>query len=212
MPRQLHRRLRVRTLRTLLILLTVTAWPSHADAQSFRALGGLAGWVRAQQVITGEEPTPTRDGLLGGVFIDVGTPRGWLDVLAEAAVVQRGGIVPIGDLDAEAEADYIAFALLPKLRAGVGPLSLYAYGGPLLEFHVRTRAAGELADVYRRSSPQVFGVSAGGGIELNLGPVHSFRLEVRHDEGLSNAFPDAPATVRHRSQAIVLRYGRRGPA
>ena len=75
----------MRTLRTLLILLTVTAWPSQADAQSFRALGGFAGWVRAQQVITGEDPSPTRNGLLGGVFIDVGTPRGWLDVLARGA-------------------------------------------------------------------------------------------------------------------------------
>lgn len=149
---------------------------------------------------------------MAGVFVDVATQASRLDVMAEISLVQRGGSVPVNGLVAEVEVDYLAWALLPKLRVDAGPLAVFAYAGPNLDYHLRTRAGGELAGVYRKSAPMVLGVAVGGGFEVDVGAAGSLRLELRHDEGLTGAFPDAPTTVRHRSMAVVLRYGRRGPA
>ncbi len=201
----------MRTLSVLLVSALVFGWAGSAQAQGARTVGAFAGWVEARQVIAREGPTEARSGLMGGLFLDVGTQKPWFDILAEAYLVQRGGAVPIGDFVAEAEADYVTFAVLPKVRASLGLLQLYSYAGPLVDFHVRTRAGGELAEVYRRAAPQAFGVALGAGIEARLRSGNSFRVELRRDEGLTNAFPDATGKVRHRSVAIVLRYGRRPP-
>jgi len=176
-----------------------------------RAVGGLGGWVEGRQLISRQDPSDTRSGLMAGAFIDVATNAPWLDIMAEAYLVQRGGSVPIDDLMAEVEADYLAFALLPKARLGLGPVSIFVYAGPNLDNHLRTRAGGQLEDIYRQASAQVFGVALGGGLELDVGATGSLRIELRHDEQLTEAFPDAPTDVRHRTNALVLRYGRRGP-
>ena len=144
-----------------------------------------------------------------GAFLDVATNAPWFDVQAEAYLVQRGGVIPVGDLVAEAEIDYLTFAVLPKVRFGVGPLAIFAYGGVHVDNHLRTRAGGELGVAYSEAKPQGVGVSIGGGFEVGVGPAGSLRLELRHDEGLNNAFPSAPSEVRNRSTAILVRYGRR---
>lgn len=173
-------------------------------------MGGFAGRVESRQLISRQDPTEGRSGFLAGVFIDVATNAPWFDILAEAYLVQRGGKVPVGKLLAEAEVDYLAFAVLPKVRFGFGPLAIFGYAGPHLDSHLRTRAGGELSDVYRQAAATGFGVSIGGGLEVAVGSAGSFRLELRHDEGLSDAFPEASSEVRHRSTGILVRYGRRG--
>lgn len=201
----------MRTLSVLLVSSSLLLGANDAQAQGMRAVGGFAGWVEGRQLISRQDPSDTRSGLMAGVFIDVATNAPWLDVMAEAYLVQRGGSVPIGDLMAEVEADYLAVAVLPKVRFGLGPVSAFIYAGPNLDYHLRTKAGGQLADVYRKMAPQVFGVALGGGLELNVGATGSLRIELRHDEQLTEAFPDAPTDVHHRTKAIVIRYGRRGP-
>jgi len=201
----------LRTLSVLLVSSSILFWAHDAQAQGLRAVGGFAGWVEGRQVIGRQGPSDTRSGLMGGAFIDVATNASWLDVMAEAYLVQRGGNVPLDSLTAEVQVDYLAFAVLPKVRFELGPLSAFVYAGPNLDYHLRTRAGGELADVYRQFSPMVFGVAFAGGLEIDVGESGSLRLELRHDEQLTGAFPDAPTDVHHRSNAIVLRYGRRGP-
>ena len=201
----------MRTLSVLLVSATTLFGAQDIQAQGVRAVGGLVGWVEGRQLIARQDPSRARSGLMAGLFIDVASNASWLDIMAEAYLVQRGGYVPVGKLVAEVEADYLAFALLPKVRFPLGPLSVYAYAGPNLDYHLRTQAGGELADVYRRMSPQVLGIALGGGLEMDIGVTGSLRLELRHDEQLTEAFPDAPTDVHHRSKALVLRYGRRGP-
>ena len=174
-------------------------------------MGAFAGWVEARQLISRQDPSDARTGGIGGLFVDVATQAPWLDVMAEVAVVQRGGSVHLDDVVAEVEVDYLTFALLGKARFGVGPVQAFGYGGPVLDYHLRTRAGGELAVVYRQPAAQVLAVALGGGLEVPLGTAGSLRLELRHDEGLTGAFPDAPQDVRHRSRTLVLRYGRRAP-
>jgi hypothetical protein len=206
-----NRRRFLRTLSVLLVSAAALAASDHVEAQGIRAVGGLAGWVEGDQLIARQDASDTRSGLMAGLFIDVATQAPWLDIVAEGYVVQRGGNVPVDGLVAEVETDYLAFAVLPKGRIDVGPVSLFAYAGPNLDYHLRTKAGGELAVVYRRASPQVFGVALGAGMELDVGNTGSLRVELRHDRQLTGAFPDAPTDVNHRSRALLLRFGRRAP-
>ncbi len=183
-------------------------WATPASAQGPRAVGLSLGVNDSRQLISRQDPSETRTGLLGGAFIDVETPAG-IDVLAEAYLVQRGGKVALDEgILAEVEADYLAFGVYPKLRVGVGPASLYALAGPYVEMHLRTRAGGELAVEYREPATQVFGVSAGAGLEVAVVQRYALSLEIRHDEGLGDAFPNSTAGVRHRTVSVLLRLAK----
>jgi hypothetical protein len=173
-------------------------------------VGAFAGVVQGRQVIERDGPSDTRAGFMGGLFIDVGTPASWFDVLWEGYLVQRGGKVDLGTVIAEVEVDYLGFAVLPKARVDLGPVSAFAYAGPAFDIQLRTRAGGELATVYRTPLPQVFGVTAGGGLEIRVGSQRSVRIEFHHNEALTRAFEDTPQEVKHRSTSILLRVGMLG--
>lgn len=199
----------LRTLSRLLVSAFVTpallaASFGAAHAQGARGVGLFAGVDRGRQLISRQDPSDARTGFLAGAFVDVATPGGF-DVLAEAYVVQRGGKVTLGDLRADVEVDYLTFALYAKGRLALGPASLYAYAGPHVDTHLRTRAAGELITAYRESAGQAFGVTAGAGLEFGVGGGRAAYLEARVDEGLTDAFPDPAEQIRHRTLSLVLR-------
>jgi hypothetical protein len=182
--------------------------PKGAEAQGTRAVGLLAGANQSRQLISRQDPSDSRLGFLAGVFADVATPAGF-DALAEGYVVQRGGELDVSNgLTGDVEADYLTMGLYAKARLGIGPASVYLYGGPHVETHLRTRAAAELLPTYRASSAQAFGVTAGAGVEIAVGAGRAAYLEMRVDEGLTDAFPDPAERIRHRTASVVLRLAR----
>ncbi len=199
----------LRTLTLLLVSALAVAGARPAQAQGVRAVGGFAGVVQAKQLVSGQPASEARAGLIAGAFLDVATNAPWFDILVEAFVVQRGGKLDVGSVVTEAEVDDLSFALLPKFRFPVGPASVFAYVGPHLDTPLRSRAGGELADIYRQAAPQSFGMSLGAGLELDIGSSGSLRVEFRHDEGVSDVFPDAPDQIRSRTSGILIRWGRR---
>ena len=197
----------------LALLFGLLGTAGQAEAQSARAVGTravgiLAGANESRQLISRQDPSDGRLGLLAGVFVDVATPAGF-DVLAEGYVVQRGGKVDVAnDLQADVEADYLSMGIYAKGRVGMGPANIYLYGGPHVETHLRTRAAAELATAYREASAQTFGVTAGAGVEFAVGAGRAAYLEVRLDEGLTDAFPDPAEQIRHRTVSVLIRLAR----
>jgi hypothetical protein len=186
-----------------------TALPSDVLSQSVW-LGAVAGRVESRQLRDREPDTGTRTGLLAGAFVDVQTPAPLLSVLGEAAWVQRGARVRLPTFQptfGDVEGDYLAMTVAPTLRLGIRGVSVFVYGGPTLEFPVRTRSSGELESLYANPSDQVFSVTAGAGVEVRRGS-WSARGEARVTEGLSAAYTGAAGDFRHRSTEILLRLGR----
>ena len=173
-------------------------------------IGGLAGRVESRQLRDRGEDSDTRAGALVGAFVDVQTPVGPLSILAEAFYAQRGGRFDLGGtsgLQGQVQADVLGFTVAPTLHAGIGPVSVYAYAGPMVETPVRTRFTEELSPAYRNPAGQVFAVTAGAGLAVRAG-IWSVRAEARVVEELSAAFSGDAGDFRHRSKEILLRVGR----
>jgi len=184
--------------------------PAPLSAQRV-LIGTQVGLVSSRQLVRGADPSEERTGFLAGAFVEVATPASWVGALAEASFVRRGGrFVLHGGQAAEVRADYLVFSISPVLRSRLGPVSLFAYGGPSLETHLQARAAAELAAAYREPSDQIFSAQLGAGMEVALSGTLRLRLEARHVEGLSPAFESSAGEFRHRSRELLLRLGRSG--
>lgn len=199
----------MRTLPALLVSFVLwNAFPAHLHGQS--VVGGFAGRTESRQLRDREEPSAWRSGLTLGGFVDVQTPVPFLGVLAEASIAQRGGAfdAPGGQgLRSEVESDVMAFTAAPKLRLGVGPVSVFLYGGPSVEIPLRTRSAPDLASAYRNPAGQIFAAVAGGGLGLRVA-AWSVSVEARVAEELTNAYSGDGGDFRHRAREIVVRVGR----
>lgn len=199
----------MRTLtRVLVSLAAVTFVPGVAAAQS--VMGGMVGYVGSRQLRDRADDSATRTGALVGAFVDVETPVGPLGILAEAFYAQRGGRLELGSSpgqQGEVQADVLGFTVAPNLHVGFGPVSAYAYAGPMVEMPVRTRYTDELAAAYRNPAGQILAVTAGAGLGVRFG-IWSVRAEARVVEELSPAFTGDAGDFRHRSKEILVRVGR----
>lgn len=201
----------MRTLTTLLVSFLAVAGPQAASSQAV-VVGALAGAVESRQLRERDDDSRPRDGLTAGVFVEVGTPAPLVAVLAEARYAQRGGRFPLqGGRVGDVQADYLVATLAPTFRLAVGPVALFAFGGPSLELTLRTRSVAELANAYADPASQVFAVTAGGGVELRT-PGWSVRGEARIVEQLSSAYRGDAGTFRHRATELVVKVGRRAGA
>ncbi len=179
--------------------------------QEIRAVGGVLGPVRSQQVWTPLAQTTPRDGWAIGAFVDVALPPSALSVLAEALLVQRGTSLTVdvgaGSTRTEAESDYLAFPILLKVRYFRDVAGLYLLAGPTIEYLLRTRAHASLGAVYGFEKTSSLGVTVGGGVEGLIRSRVAVMAEVRWTEGLTNAYEGEVARVRHRSLEMLLRVG-----
>jgi hypothetical protein len=192
------------------VAVLLAAAPGPARAQSVVA-GAVIGVTQSRQLVQQESDSESRRGFVAGAWVDVETPEPLLHVLAEAAYARRGGRFPLGGpggLTGEVESDWLAATVAPALHVSIGPVAAYAYGGPTLELHVRTRSAAALRNAYAIPSDQSFSVTAGGGLEGRMGS-WSVRGEARIVEGLSSAYSGSAGDVRHRSMEVLLRVGKR---
>jgi hypothetical protein len=147
---------------------------------------------------------------VAGAWVDVETPKPLLHVLAEAAYARRGGRFPLAGpsgLTGVVESDWIAVTVAPVLHVAAGPAAAYAYGGPTLEMHVRTRTAAELGNAYATPSDQCLSVTAGAGLEGRMDG-WSVRGEARVVQGLSSSYSGSAGDIRHRSVDVLLRVGK----
>jgi len=201
----------MRTLTTLLVSFLAVVAPRAASSQAV-VVGAVAGTVESRQLRERDEDSRPSKGLTAGVFVEVQTPAPLLAVLAEARYAQRGGRFPLlNGTEGDVQADYLVATLAPTVRFAVGPVALFAYGGPSMELTVRTRSAAELANAYADPASQVFAVTAGGGLELRI-PGWSVRGEARIVEQLSSAYRGDVRSLRHRATEVVVKVGRRAGA
>jgi len=182
--------------------------PLHG--QGLRTIGGFAGRTDSWQSWPDHPEARHKAGLEVGAFLDADAPPSWLSILAEVAYTQRGARLPLtlnGDVMGDVRADYIVGSVMPKVGFSVGPLSLYAYGGPGLGINVRTRTAQELSIAYQDYKAEVLTAQAGAGVALRIAGRWSVRAEMRRSADLTPAYSKAPGEIRFRSQEIILRIG-----
>lgn len=198
----------MRTLTTLMVsLAALVALPATSHAQTL-AVGLMGGQVQSKQIRQNADDSGTRSGILVGAFAEVETPTPFLTVLVEGAFVQRGGTFTIENgYEAEAEADFLELTVAPTLRAGIGPMAAFLYAGPTMEVSTGTRSAAALNNIYANPNDQVFGVTAGAGVEARVG-TWVVRGEARVVEELSSSYRNGSGDVRHRSTEILVRIGR----
>lgn len=169
---------------------------------------GLAlGAHRSRILVAREDTRDTRNGWRVGAYVLAPTPLG-LRVQGEAALVQRGGRARLPGGSGALEADYLSMSVLPRWDLSAGPVTLFVYAGPSVEVHLRTRAAAELAEVYRQANTQVLGLELGTGLAVGLGGGQRISVELRLSEGLVSAFADPAPETRLRSLGFVVRASR----
>lgn len=201
----------MRTLAALMVsfgtALAVSPSPSSAQSVLMGVVGGPS-YSRLVQDRRGD--SEERSGFTAGAFLEVRTPVPLLRVLAEAAWTQQGGRYASeggGVGGGVVSADYVAATVAPLLIAGVGSLSVFAYGGPTVQVHARTQASPDVATVFRDPAPQIFAVSAGVGFAIKVAG-WEFRAETRRVEGLSRTYTHDEGDFRHRATDVLVRLGR----
>ena len=196
-----------------LAALILAAAPVAAAAQSV-TLGGVAGLSRSRQILERSSDSEPREGFVAGAWMDVQTPKPLLHVLAEATYARRGGRFPLAGstgLAGNVDSDWVTFTAAPMLHVSMGPVAAFAYAGPTLETHVRTRSAAALGNAFATPSGQGFSATVGAGLEGRL-EAWSVRGEARVVEGVSPAYSGSAGDIRHRSVEVLLRVGRRRDA
>ena len=101
----------------------------------------------------------------------------------------------------------MTFQLQAKLAASVGPVHVFAAGGPGFDYMMRSREDPLLAQVLVDKHATVFGVVGAAGAGVRVQSVVA-EAEARWIRGLSNAYSGSAAKVRNRSLELVVRVSR----
>lgn len=201
-------------LSAMVILGSATGALSAAGQATERLTGFFAGRIDAGQVWNPAVETAERSGFVTGAFVDVPTPLAAFRVRADGGFARRGGLVlsdPRGNaLDGEVQSEYVTFQLQAKLAAAVGPMHVFAVGGPGFDYLMRSREDPLLAQVLVDKHATVFNVVGGAGAGVRIGSGLVAEVEGRWVRGLSNAYSGPAANVRNRSRELVVRLSRVG--
>lgn len=195
----------------LAILGSATGTPPVAGQPTERLTGVFAGRSDSGQLWNPGVETAERSGFVVGAFVDVPTPLAALRVRADGGFARRGSLV-LSDtrgnpLDGEVQSDYMTFQLEAKLAVAVGPVHVFAAGGPGVDYLTRSREDPLLAQVLVDKHATVFNVVGAAGAGVRVGKVVA-EVEGRWIRGLSNAYSGTAAKVRNRSMELVLRVSR----
>ncbi len=212
-----HGRTRSRLRSLALFALAVGVGIQPAAGQSTgRLIGVFGGPADSEQVWNPMVETAERSGFLFGAFVDVPTPLTALRVRADGGFARRGALV-LSDtrsnpLDGEVQSEYLTFQLQAKLAASVGPVHVFAVGGPGFDYLVRSREDPLLTQVLVDKHATVFNVVGAAGAGVRLGAALVVEVEGRWVQGLSNAYSGPSAKVRNRSLEWAVRVSRVDPA
>lgn len=198
-------------LSALVILGSATGARPAAGQTTERLTGLFAGRIDSEQVWNPAVETAKRSGFVFGAFVDVPTPLAALRVRADGGFARRGGFVSSDTrgnaLDGEVQSEYVTFQLQAKLAASVGPVHVFAAGGPGFDYLMRSREDPLLAQVLVDKHATVFNVVGAAGAGVRVDRVVA-EAEARWMRGLSNAYSGSAATVRNRSLELVVRVSR----
>ena len=178
-----------------------------------KLLGVTAGVNASRQLWSYTIASEAARGPTVGVFVEVPTPVRHLSVRAEAGYVRRASRVwhaeadPNREDESEVRGHYLYLPLHGILGADVGPLSLYAFGGPTMGLLLSTGCRADVCSTLREEAPTTFGVGIGSGISLRVGERMEAGLELRLTEGLSEAYRSQDSGVRWRTVEVLLRVG-----
>ncbi|GMV06812.1 MAG: hypothetical protein AMXMBFR53_30870 [Gemmatimonadota bacterium] len=203
----------MRTLATLVVSLTLaaSAVPAGVGAQSV-VVGAVGGRTESRLTRDREADSEAQANPLAGAWVEVSPGGPFVAILAEATWSRRGGAYPaaFGEIGGTGvRADYLTATVAPTLRLGVGALSVYAYGGPTMELHVRTSAGSQVSAAFRDPAAQTFAVTAGAGAAVRFG-AWEVRGEAREVVGLSSAYTHDEGDFGHRATEVLVRVGWRG--
>ena len=196
----------------LLILAPTIGMRPAAGQAAERLTGVFAGRIDSEQTWNPVVETARRSGFVVGAFVDVPTPLAALRARAEGGFARRGGLV-LSDirgnaLDGEVQSEYLTFQLQAKLAAAVGPVHVFAAGGPGVDYLMRSREDPLLAQVLIDEHATVFNVVGAAGAGVRIGSALVAEVEGRWVRGLSNAYSGSAAKVRNRSRELVVRVSR----
>ena len=200
--------------RYAILLLVLALWPPQGLlAQMGATVGVVAGVTSSRQVWSGSGASAAAHGILLGAYVRVPTPLPHLAVRAEVAYAQRGGLLSEQELQADqplsaqVRGHYLSFPIHVETSLDLGPVRLFAFGGPTLEQTQHITAHASVVQVMGVERTTLFGVGYGAGLGGPLPGGLRGALEVRGMEGISEAYYEGPTTIRNRSFEILLRVG-----
>ncbi len=201
----------------IILCLSVLSAPSSGalSAQDSRQKVGMyLGRTSSRQLWSGSIGTDVVGGVSAGVFVDVETPIPAVSIRAEAGYAGRGTIVwdeqvdPDRASEARVRSHYLTLPVHGKAIVGLGPLSIFAFGGPTMDILLSSGCTTQFCQVIREEKVAVFGVGGGVGVGIDLPGGYWGCVELRHTEGLTDAYVGARDTARNRSREILVRVAR----
>ena len=205
--------MRTRNRNTYLLLALALCTPQGLFAQSGTTVGVVAGVTSSRQIWGGSGASAAAEGILLGVYVRVPTPLPHLAARAEMSYAQRGGLLSERELQAEqplsarVRAHYLSFPVHLETSWELGPVRLFAFGGPTLEITQQTSADPSVIQVMGVERISLLGVGYGAGFGGPLPGGLEGSLEVRGLEGISEAYDEGPVSIRNRSFEFLLRVG-----
>jgi len=199
----------------LVLFLVMTTTPSIAGVK-FGVKGGLtlANIKSVPETFQGYK-WETKQGLVGGVFAEIGLAGGF-SLQPEVLYVQKGAKIPVSEGEItgtlKANIDYIEIPLLFKynLISG-GPTVPSVYVGPFVgfntkgEFVIKANGYEEREDIKDDLKSTEYGLVFGLGLTQNLG-VLKLTLDARYDLGLSNIIKEVegPESIKTRTWLFMV--------
>jgi hypothetical protein len=205
--------MRIRNRNTGLLLVLALWTPQGLFAQRGNTAGVVGGVTSSRQLWGESGPSAATEGILLGVYVRVPTPLPHLAVRAEMAYAQRGGLLSERELQTEqpisarVRAHYLSFPVHLETSWELGPVRLFAFGGPTLEITQDTSADPTVIQLMGVERITLFGVGYGAGLGGPFPGGLEGSLEVRGLEGISEAYDEGPVPIRNRSFEVLLRVG-----
>jgi len=196
------------------LLLALVFSPSQGLLAQERTTAGVVGGMTSSRLIWGSlGASEAARGILLGIYLRVPTPIPHLAVRAEAAYAQRGGLLSERELQADqplsarVRGDYLSFPVHAEVSWEIGPIRIFAFGGPTVEQTQNTKADASVVQIMGVERATVFGLGYGAGVGgLALGSFLA-SVEVRGMEGISEPYDEGSVSIRNRSFEVLLRVG-----
>jgi hypothetical protein len=177
-------------------------------------VGVFAGRIAARQLWADPIATEAVTGITAGIFVEAQTPLSFLSIRAEAGYAAKGTEAwdvssdPDRLTPARVRTHYLTVPIHGKVGVGLGPLSVYLFGGPTVDFLLATDCSEPFCQFIRDEKGAVLNAAIGGGVELDAPGGYRVGVEGRITEGLGEAYLGEFDSARNRSTALLIRLGR----
>jgi hypothetical protein len=187
--------------------------PWGLSGQIQPSVGGWAGVTSSRHLRDDGLATDWKGGVALGGYLDTATPLSLFFVRVQLGYHQRGskvsdtGVGSLNPTESKVVSHYVGAQLHGRLKLMAGPVGVFVFGGPSMDQLVKTGCTEDFCRALGEEMPTVWGLTGGGGVEVELPAGGKASFEYRWEEGLSVAYQNDVTEVRNRTRGLMVSLG-----